>query len=231
MLNIQLMTGVVNTCEDACVTAVEPARRRWRGIEPDKRQDARRQRFLDAALELTGTGGVSAVSVRSACTTAGLTSRYFYESFTDLDALLVALYDDLATEVVDLASSAVLDRPGDLRDRLQAGLRAGADFFRQDPRRLRFLLQDAPASPALDQRRRQLTSDVAAGWQGIAHDLLGIPAAQSAFVAASIRFLIGGLIELLTTTLDDQLDTAFDDLINNATDIILTLVETAAKRR
>jgi AcrR family transcriptional regulator len=48
---------------------------------------------MDAAFQLLGTEGWSGTSVRAVCQGARLNPRYFYESFDDLDALVIAVYD------------------------------------------------------------------------------------------------------------------------------------------
>src|SRR5579872_7202432 len=101
VVNIRQNEDVPDVAKDAeAVEDAEPveevARRRWRGVEPDARQAARRQRLLDAAFELLGTEGLTATTVRGVCARAGLHTRYFYESFADVDALVVALFDQLA---------------------------------------------------------------------------------------------------------------------------------------
>ncbi len=53
--------------------------------------------MLDAGLTLLAESGPGAVTMRGVCRGAGLTERYFYESFPSREAMLV----DLLTSVVD----------------------------------------------------------------------------------------------------------------------------------
>jgi AcrR family transcriptional regulator len=84
--------------------------RSYRGASAESRRAGRRNKLLDAALECFGHKGYHATSVRSICQTAGLTERYFYESFPRSDALLMALYDTLTqqleTRVLSLVDAA-----------------------------------------------------------------------------------------------------------------------------
>ena len=57
-----------------------------------ERVAARRARFIEAGVELFGTRGFRGATVRGVCAAAGLTDRYFYESFPTLEALLAAVY-------------------------------------------------------------------------------------------------------------------------------------------
>ncbi|MFS8631049.1 MAG: TetR family transcriptional regulator [Bacillales bacterium] len=61
------------------------------------RRAERRALLIAAAYRLFGEGGEAALSVRSVCRESELNSRYFYESFADVDELLGAaetLVDD-----------------------------------------------------------------------------------------------------------------------------------------
>lgn len=61
----------------------------------EDRVAARRARFIEAGIELFGTQGFRGATVRGICAAAGLTDRYFYESFPTLEALLAAVYTTL----------------------------------------------------------------------------------------------------------------------------------------
>lgn len=57
------------------------------------RRVERRNRFLDAALDVFATKGYATSSVTDVCAAAGLSRRQFYEEFTSRDDLLIAVYD------------------------------------------------------------------------------------------------------------------------------------------
>ena len=117
------------------------------------RRAERRSLLIDAAFRLFGDGGEAAVSVRSVCRECGLNTRYFYESFADVDDLLGAVYDKVSEQLTaDL--EAAMARAGDsLRDRTRAGIAAVLGFGSADPRRGRVLFTDARANPVLAARR------------------------------------------------------------------------------
>ncbi|MBU0789332.1 MAG: TetR/AcrR family transcriptional regulator [Polycyclovorans sp.] len=99
---------------DDRITAPPPNRRRtYRGECLVARRAERRSKLLDAALECFGTAGYHATSVRGICQAAGLTERYFYESFEHSEALLEALYvklsDDLETRILSAVEGASPD--------------------------------------------------------------------------------------------------------------------------
>lgn len=126
---------------------------RWAGVPLDDRRSERRGLLIDAAYALFGDGGEAALTVRSVCRACGLNTRYFYESFTDTDELLGAVFDKVAAElaaVVDVAIAAVGDSPA---ARTRAGMAAVLGFSSADPRRGRVLFTDARANPVLAARR------------------------------------------------------------------------------
>ena len=66
--------------------------RAYGGLAMEERVAVRRARFIEAGTELFGTQGFRGATVRSICAAAGLTDRYFYESFATLEALLAEVY-------------------------------------------------------------------------------------------------------------------------------------------
>ena len=54
--------------------------------------------LVETALDCLHVDGLAGISVRAICARARLTPRYFYESFADLDELLVATVDSVTDE-------------------------------------------------------------------------------------------------------------------------------------
>ena len=65
----------------------------FKGISADDRRTERRNRLVEAAYEIAGTEGAAALGVGRVCLAAGLTKRYFYESFASLAELQSAVVD------------------------------------------------------------------------------------------------------------------------------------------
>ncbi|MEZ0359186.1 TetR/AcrR family transcriptional regulator [Mycobacterium sp. SA01] len=129
-----------------------PSATRWAGLSAADRQAERRSLLVRAAYALFGEGGLTAMSVRSVCRAAELNTRYFYESFTDTDALLGAVYDEVAGELGGMLTAAMAGAR-DRRARLRAGIRAVLAFSAADPRRGRILFTEARTNPVLAARR------------------------------------------------------------------------------
>jgi AcrR family transcriptional regulator len=96
-----------------------------------ERQARRRQQFLDAGLELFGTIGYRATTVRALCKQAKLTDRYFYESFDTMEDLLIALYHSHFQRLQDAvlqAAQAHAQGQASPMEAIRAGLRALFDM-------------------------------------------------------------------------------------------------------
>ena len=116
------------------------ASRTYGGVSVDQRRATRRAALIEAALDLFGEGGAQAVSKRAVCARAKLNDRYFYEHFTDSDALLEAIVRDLTAGGLEAVGAAAQGVGPDLRARVHATADAALDYLVADPRRGQLLL-------------------------------------------------------------------------------------------
>src|SRR6516162_9996711 len=98
--------------------------RTYRGITPSARQADRRERLMEAGLELFGTLGYARTSIRAVSAAASLNSRYFYESFSSREDLLIAVYQRIVDDIFKRATEAIAQEHT-LEGQARAGLRAG----------------------------------------------------------------------------------------------------------
>lgn len=75
--------------------------RRWTGRTQDDRRTERRELLIASATRLYGSLGFRNTGVRAICREAGLTERYFYESFANGDALLLAAFERVVSALHD----------------------------------------------------------------------------------------------------------------------------------
>jgi AcrR family transcriptional regulator len=111
------------------------ARRTYAGRSAADRRAERRERLLDAGLELFGTAGYAAASIEKLCTHAGVSTRNFYEEFASREDLLMALHDRIIEQAFQAVLGALSD--GDeapLRERFQMAVRAFITTTASDPR-------------------------------------------------------------------------------------------------
>ena len=123
------------------------------GENQEARRARRRQQFLDAGLQVFGTVGFRAATVRLLCKQAELTDRYFYESFDTTEDLLIGVYrqqcDALAHRVTAVLAGAGAEV--DFRKGIEAGL---DEVFTQvsDPRVARVIWVEVMGiSPRVDK--------------------------------------------------------------------------------
>lgn len=138
------------------------AGRRYSGLGAAERVTTRRAAVLAAALELFGTKGFRATSVKHICREAGLTERYFYESFRDREASLTALYRALVAELRGATAMAIGSAGDDVDTIARSGLAAFIGYLTDDPRRARvIMIEVVGVSPDLEQRRHRVLAEFA----------------------------------------------------------------------
>lgn len=142
---------------------VETSRgRHYSGMSPEQRIQARRQALLGSSLQLFGTAGYAATSVKALCREAGLTERYFYESFRDREACLHSLYGELTHELRTVTVAAVAEAGEEVEEIARRGLSAFVGYLTDDPRRARVvLIEVVGVSPALEAVRHGVLSEFA----------------------------------------------------------------------
>ncbi|HPU53048.1 MAG TPA: TetR/AcrR family transcriptional regulator [Burkholderiaceae bacterium] len=136
------------------------APRPYGGLSEEERRAARRLRLLAAGLEVIGTQGYAAATLRAVCARADLTERYFYESFANREALLVGVHRWVVEQLrADLAAG--FER-GDAsaEGQARAGLAVFFEMLRADPRKARVLLFEMlGVSPDLDRMYQQTAGE------------------------------------------------------------------------
>jgi AcrR family transcriptional regulator len=198
-------------------------------VPAEDRRTERRSLLVDAAFTLLGTAGWSGTTVRAVCATARLNPRYFYESFDDLDALVVAVYDRVVDELREAVVAAQAVARADARSQARAAIDCIVRFVDDDRRRARVLYVEALGNEALNRRRIEtghalveLVERDAAARHG------GLPAGeQIGRVGAAI--LVGGFSELLVAWLDGRIDVSREQLVDDATALFLALGDAAAR--
>ena len=94
-------------------------RRRYSGQSFEDRQAERRARLIKAAALVAGRHGLEGTSVAAICAEAGLTARYFYESFPGREAIFVEAYRAVQDEL--LARMQTAPATGDTTKRALTG--------------------------------------------------------------------------------------------------------------
>src|ERR1700744_4668102 len=101
---------------------MEKEKRRYSGQSFEDRQAERREKLIHAAVMVAGRVGLEGASVAAICAEAGLTARYFYESFPTREAIFVEAYRAVQNEL--LTRIIVMPGPGDAAKRALTGFYA-----------------------------------------------------------------------------------------------------------
>ncbi|AXB46208.1 TetR/AcrR family transcriptional regulator [Prauserella oleivorans] len=191
-------------------------KRSYRGISAQQRRDDRRQQLLEAGLDLLGTQGWRQTTMTAVCSRAGLTERYFYESFSDRDALLLAVLDRIASQIRDVALHALATTDGDPHRKATAAISAFVDLLTSDPRIGRVAMLESAAADPLRTRRHELLREFAQLIARQAHALHGADALSAPHDQIAGLLLTGGLAELLMAWLAGELPVSRQDIIEVA---------------
>jgi AcrR family transcriptional regulator len=200
--------------------------RTYGGATPAERAARRRAALCEAALDLLAEGGWDRVTVRGVCTRARLNDRYFYESFRDPEALLLAVREQVTRDAFAAITDTIKTTAPDPDIRIRAVVEAVIDFFTQDPRRGHLLLQ----SQATDELRkaRQATIRVMArlvAEQGVV--MLGDAAPPERDRELAALTLVHGTLELFASWLRGELDVTRAHL----TDFLVAMIRTTGDLR
>ncbi len=192
-------------------------RSRWSGVPRESRPALRRDDLVAAGVQLLGGEGGPALTVRAVCRKAALTERYFYESFSDRDEFVRAVYDDVCTRAMATLTSAKTAREA---------VEQFVALMVDDPVRGRVLLLAPAVEPVLTRS--------GAEWMPNFIELLqrklsriSDPVLQK-MVATS---LIGGLTGLFTAYLNRQLGATRKQFIDYCVDMLLNTAATYAPPR
>lgn len=187
----------------------------------EDRRATRRAQLLDAGYELLGTRGASSVTVRGVCRAAQLTERYFYESFADRDALIVAVHARAADEAREALATAVLAAPADPLARASAAVEAFVDLLQDDPRRGRVLLTEAFADEVLTRSGIDLIPSFAALLVEQIRAAFGEDGPDEVDAQLTSVALVGALAHLFVGWLDGTLAVTRERLVAHVVGLIL----------
>lgn len=195
---------------------VTESNRTWRGQTIEERQAERRERLIEAGIELFGTRGYATTPVKAICAEAGLTERYFYEAFEDRENLLDAIYDIVIADCAQATVEALDSSSDQLAESMRAGLSAFAHELTRDPRRARIQeIEVVGVSPEMESKRRKNIHDFAAIVADRTRKLGGQERIGPLRLDVIALGLVGSVNEQLIDYVLGYLDISLDDLIEN----------------
>ncbi|MAI63781.1 MAG: hypothetical protein CL600_02680 [Alteromonas sp.] len=210
MHNMSAMKNTSISCEAA-------TERTYSGISMSERIALRRQRFIEAGISLFGTVGFQSTTMRMLTAQTELTNRYFYESFTNLEDLLVACYEKLMDDF-RLRLEEELERASKYSEPSQR-IRPGLNCFftsMADPKFARITHAEVlGVSERVDRLYSRCSADFAALMMSYltssVSDKKQLSDTQMQFIGAA---LTGSLINSALVWVNSQYEASIDDVID-----------------
>lgn len=187
----------------------------YRGVSAQDRAAERRARLMEATLEVWADPS-RRTTMTAVCAEAGLTERYFYESFAGLDEALRAVLEAIAVEIEQTTTSAAEAAGDDPAARTQAMVETFVDYLAADPRKGRVAIVEAGSMPELRQRRTELLRHFAHRTAEEARAWLQLPEDSAAEDELAGLLFIGGMAELITAWLDGAIRAEPADIVRAA---------------
>lgn len=183
--------------------------RPYRGVVAAERVAQRRRRLLDAGLDLLG-GDASDITVREVCRRGGVAARYFYESFTDKDHFVAAVFDWVIADIATTTQAAVAAAP--LPEQTRAGMANVVRAIADDPRVGRLLFSAQLSNEVLARKRIESTAFFAMLLGQHAGDALQLPA--NGHLRAAAHFAVGGVAQTISAWLAGDVDFTPEQLVD-----------------
>ncbi|WP_040790600.1 TetR/AcrR family transcriptional regulator [Nocardia paucivorans] len=194
----------------------------YRGVSAAERVAERRARLLEAALTVWASPETR-TTMTAVCAEAGLSERYFYESFSGLDELLEAVMNGIAVEIEETGRRAAEDAGADPEARIHASIRAFVQLLVDDPRKGRVAIVESVAMPKLRQRRTELLRHLAHEAALEVRKSLGPTDRSEREDETAGLLFVGGMSELVTAWLDGAVQVSADEIIDAAVRALLGL--------
>jgi AcrR family transcriptional regulator len=191
--------------------------RPYGGVQARDRVAERRRRLLDAGLELLGgSDDPTDLTVRAICSEAGLSARYFYESFTDKDQLVAAVFDWVIADIAATTQAAVAAAPRD--EQTRAGI---ANLVRTvaDDARIGRLLFNPRLTNAVLARKRAEAGGVFAILSG-EHATSAYELPDDDWTKSAAHFIVGGVAQTISAWVSGDVRLSQAQLVAQLTRIL-----------
>jgi AcrR family transcriptional regulator len=200
--------------------------RPYSGVAAGERIANRRDALIDAALEVFAAEGWPAISARRVCEEAGLTRRYFYESFDDVDALTAATFQRITGEVSAAVRAATNAGAATVPELARRAVAAGLDVLADPPAKGQFLAMAQRADGSVAQHRARALDDLAAIVQVVLsaeREGAGTIDPRDARIAALTA--VGAVLTIVDSWLGGEIDLSREEVISWSTTAALGIVD------
>jgi AcrR family transcriptional regulator len=196
--------------------------RSYGGKSAQERAEDRRKRLVEATITVLAEHG-AATTMTAICAEAGLTERYFYESFAHRDDALLAALDAVCEEIAARALAALERSSGTPPERVHAMLAWFVEWVGRERDRGLVAVVQASATPRLRARRHELLGTFADLVAQESTRLYGEHAWPPDRARLHGLVYIAGFAELIAAWLLDEIDLTSAELATTAGDLFLAL--------
>ena len=191
--------------------------RPYAGVDAADRLAGRRARLLAAGLALLGSNVDPAeLTVRGICQQAGLATRYFYESYSDKDEFIAAVFDWVIAQLAATTQAAVAAAPTEQQTR--AGLTNIVRTIEADPRVGRLIFGTGVSNTAVIRKRKETEAlFVMLAGQHV-ETLTQRPTDE--LIKAFAFFVVGGVTQTISAWLAGDVRLSSDALVGQLSAIV-----------
>jgi AcrR family transcriptional regulator len=204
------------------LTMAQPVRSYGGRTAAERAQD-RRARLVAATIELLGRHGEAGTTMTAICAAAGLTERYFYESFANREEALLAALDHVSDQIATVALRVVAETPGSPEERVHAVMASFVDLVGRQPTLGLVAVVHSSATPSLRARRHELIGTFADLVAREAAELYGERAWPPDRARLHGLVYIAGLAELVAAWLTGEVDLSAEQLTTTASELFVSL--------
>jgi len=197
----------------------EISSRSYRGQSQEQRRAERRARLIAAAIAVYGERGYQGATVKGVCEAAGLTERYFYESFVNSEALLIDCFHLVTARVMG-----EIVRAGEGAGRGSVA-RSRAMLQRESRMARVFLVEIRGVSRAVDQA---FDTSLRAIGQEVARLVGPAEAVDDELLQAGV---VGGVISIALRWIENDYQPPVEQAVDSALRLGTVLAKPPRKRR
>ncbi|WP_043655821.1 TetR/AcrR family transcriptional regulator [Nocardia thailandica] len=191
--------------------------RKYRGAAPGQRQQERRARLIEAGVELYGTEGYRNTTVVTVCARAGVGKRYFYESFTDSEDLLLEVYREVTGRILEAIHRGMGTEADGLDVRVRGAVTGYFRLIADDPRVPRIVFFEIlGVSPVIDAAYRQVVETLVDVCVALAAPYLDVAAHPPARLRAIMTGLNGAMLMIAQQWVQSGYREPLDDVVDSA---------------
>jgi AcrR family transcriptional regulator len=200
--------------------------RPYGGVDAADRLASRRAKLLEAGLDLLGGDDGAELTVRGVCRQAGVAVRYFYESFTDKDEFVAAVFDWVIAELAATTQATVAAAPPE--EQTRAGMANIVRTIGGDPRIGRLLFSAQLANAVLVRKRVESSALFAMLSGRYVENALRMP--ENDRIKAAAHFVVGGVGQTIGAWLAGDVRLDPDQLVDQLASLLDELADPSLYR-